>query len=267
VTTSANTHLEVRFARNRRDVKAAQLLRYRIFYKEMGASANLRTKFLRRDFDHFDRACDHLLVIDRRRRRMRPVMLGSVVGTCRLIRRAVADQRGGFYSAGEFDLTPLLKGPGECVEVGRSCVDPEYRTGAVIDRMWRAIADYIVGHQVGVLFGCASLPGTRPDQLAELLSYLYHHHLAPEDGRPRAVESRYVDMRMRPADQIDPKRAWAALPPLLKGYLRLGAKIGDGAVVDEQFNTTDVCIVLQTARLTQRCLRHYRDQFGAREAA
>jgi putative hemolysin len=74
-------------------------------------------------------------------------------------------------------------------------------------------------------------------------------------------------MRMRPAEQIDPKRAWAALPPLLKGYLRLGAKIGDGAVVDEQFNTTDVCVVLQTARLTQRYVRHYRDQFGSREAA
>ena len=198
VTTTSNSQLEVRFARNRRDVKAAQLLRYRIFYKEMGASANLRTKFLRRDFDHFDRACDHLLVIDRRRRWMRPVTPGSVVGTCRLIRRAVADQRGGFYSAGEFDLTPLLNGPGECLEVGRSCVDPEYRTGAVIDRMWRGIADYIVAHRIGVLFGCASLPGTRPDQLAELLSYLHHHHLAPDDVRPRAVAGRYVDMCMRP---------------------------------------------------------------------
>jgi L-ornithine Nalpha-acyltransferase len=267
VIATPTSHLEVRFARNRRDVKAAQLLRYRIFYKEMGASANLRTKFFRRDFDHYDRACDHLLVVDRRRLRMRPVMLGSVVGTCRLIRRGVADQGGGFYSAGEFDLAPLLRGPGECVEVGRSCVDPGYRTGAVIDRMWRAIADYIVAHQIGVLFGCASLPGTRPEQQAELLSYLYHHHLAPEDARPRAVASRYVDMCMRPADQIDPKRAWAALPPLLKGYLRLGAKIGDGAVVDEQFNTTDVCIVLQTARLTQRYLRHYRAQFGSLEAA
>jgi putative hemolysin len=266
VATEANTYLEVRLAQNRRDVKAAQLLRYRVFYKEMGASANLRTKFFRRDFDHFDRACDHLLVIDRRRR-MLPVMPGSVVGTCRLIRRAVADQRGGFYSAGEFDLTPVLDGPTECMELGRSCVDPEYRTGAVIDRMWRAIADYITAHQIGVLFGCASLPGTRPDQLAEPLSYLYHHHLASGDSRPRAVQSRYVDMCMLPPDRIDPKRAWAALPPLLRGYLRLGAKIGDGAVVDDQFNTTDVCVVLQTARVTRRYVRHYRDQFRSQEAA
>lgn len=267
VIANPTSDIEVRFARNRRDVKAAQLLRYRIFYEEMGASANLRTRFLRRDFDQFDRGCDHLLVIDRRRRRMGPVTLGSVVGTCRLIRRAAADRCGGFYSAGEFDLTPLLNGPGECVEVGRSCVDPDYRTGAVIDRMWRAIADYIVAHGIEVLFGCASLPGTQLDRLAEPLSYLYHHHLAPAETRPRAVASRYVDMRMRPADGIDPKRAWAALPPLLKGYLRLGARIGDGAVVDEQFNTTDVCIVLETARLTRRCLRHYRAQFGTLEAA
>ena len=253
----------MRLARSRRDVKAAQLLRYRVFYKEMGASANLKTKFFRRDSDRFDRACDHLLVIDRGRRRMRPIMPGSVVGTCRLIRRAVADRRGGFYSAGEFDLAPLLKGPLEIMELGRSCVDPEYRTRAVIDRMWRGIADYIAAHDIGILFGCASLPGTRPDELAELLSYLYHHHLAPEDSRPRAVDQRYVDMCMLPADQVDPKRALTALPPLLKGYLRLGAKIGDGAVVDEQFNTTDVCVILETARVTRRYLRHYRGQEAA----
>ncbi len=264
---SANAHLEVRFARNRRDVKAAQLLRYQIFYKEMGALADLRTKVLRRDFDRFDRACDHLLVVDRRRRRVGPVTLGSVVGTCRLIRRPVADQHGGFYTAGEFDLTSMLSGSRACMELGRSCVDPEYRTGAVIDRMWRAIADYITAHQIDVLFGCASLPGTRPDQLAERPSYLYHHHLVSEDCRPRAMASRYVDMRMRRADQVDAKRAWTALPPLLRGYLRRGAKIGDGAVVDEQFNTTDVCVVLQTTRLTQRYVRHYRDQLRAQEAA
>ena len=116
MTTTTNGNLEVRFAHSRRDIKAAQLLRYRIFYKEMGASANLRTRLLRRDVDHFDRACDHLLVIDRRRA-LRPVTAGAVVGTCRLIRRAVADERGGFYSAGEFDLAPLVRGPGECVEV------------------------------------------------------------------------------------------------------------------------------------------------------
>ena len=184
----ATTPLEVRLARRRQDVAAAQALRYRVFYKEMGAAAGLRTKVLRRDVDRFDRACDHLLVIDRaaRRGRMLPVF-GPVVGTCRLIRRSIADRRGGFYSADEFDLTPLLERAGECLEVGRSCVDPDYRSRAVIDRLWSGIADYIGANRIALLFGCASLPGTSPRQLAQALSYLYHHHLAPPEWRPRAV--------------------------------------------------------------------------------
>jgi L-ornithine Nalpha-acyltransferase len=266
VTTTAR--LEVRLARRRQDVAAAQALRYRVFYKEMGAAADLRTKVLRRDIDRFDRACDHLLVIDRatRRRRIRPVF-GSVVGTCRLIRRGAAERSGGFYSADEFDLTPLLNQAGECLEVGRSCVAPDYRSRAVIDRLWSGIADYIRANRISVLFGCASLRGTRPPELAQPLSYLYHHHLAPPEWRPRAVPARYVDMQVLPADAVDPRAAWAALPPLLKGYLRLGAMVGEGAVVDRQFNTTDVCVVLPTARVNERYLRHYGPMTDARKAA
>jgi L-ornithine Nalpha-acyltransferase len=260
--------LEVRLAGRRQDVAAAQALRYGVFYKEMGAAADLKTKVLRRDVDRFDRACDHLLVIDRaaRRRRILPVF-GSVVGTCRLIRRGVAERRGGFYSADEFDLTLLLRQAGECLEVGRSCVDPDYRSRAVIDRLWSGIAAYIRTHRITVLFGCASLPGTRLPELTEPLSYLHHHHLAPPKWRPRALPAHYVDMQLLPADALDPRAAWAALPPLLKGYLRLGAMIGDGAVVDQQFNTTDVCVVLPTARVNERYLRHYGPMTDARKAA
>lgn len=262
------TRLEVRLAWRRQDVAAAQALRYRVFYKEMGAAANLRTRVLRRDIDRFDRACDHLLVIDHaaRRRSIRPVF-GSVVGTCRLIRQDVADRRGGFYSADEFDLTTLLDQAGRCLEVGRSCVAPDYRSRAVIDRLWRGIADYIRTNQVSLLFGCASLHGTSPADLAQPLSYLYHHHLAPPQWRPRALPARYVDMQLLPAAEVDPRAAWSVLPPLLKGYLRLGAMVGDGAVVDEQFNTTDVCVVLPTERVAGRYLRRYRGVVDAREAA
>jgi L-ornithine Nalpha-acyltransferase len=265
---STATPLEVRLATRRQDVAAAQALRYRVFYKEMGAAADFRTKVLRRDVDRFDRACDHLLVIDRarRRRRILPVS-GPVVGTCRLIRRAIAERRGGFYSADEFDLSPLLHRAGECLEVGRSCVAPEYRSRAVIDRLWNGIADYVRANRITLLFGCASLHGTSPAELAEALSYLYHHHLAPPPWRPRALPARYVDMRILPPAAIDPRAAWAALPPLLKGYLRLGAMVGDGAVVDGQFNTTDVCIVLPTERVTERYLRRYRGPVADREAA
>ena len=264
----ATTRLEVRMARRRQDVAAAQALRYRVFYKEMGAAADLKTKVLRRDVDRFDRACDHLLVIDhaRRRRRILPVF-GPVVGTCRLIRRDIAARRGGFYSADEFDLGPLLARAGECLEVGRSCVDPAYRSRAVIDRLWSGVADYIRANRIALLFGCASLPGTSPHRLAHALSYLYHHHLAPPEWRPRALPARYVDMRILPAAAVDPRAAWADLPPLLKGYLRLGAMIGDGAVVDGQFNSTDVCVVLPTERVAERYLRRYQAADDGRRAA
>lgn len=265
---ASRMRLEARLARGRKDIAAAQALRYRVFYKEMGASPNLRTKFLRRDIDQFDRACDHLLVVDhgRRRRHILPVF-GSVVGTCRLIRRSVAERHGGFYSADEFDLTPLLEHPGECLELGRSCVDPAYRTRAVIDRLWSGIADYVLGRRIGLLFGCASLHGTDPAELALPLAFLRHFHLAPIECRPRALPSRYVDMGLLAPDRIDVRAAWAALPPLLRGYLRLGAKVGDGAVVDHQFNTTDVCVVLATQRVTDRYLRHYRATIDGRKVA
>jgi putative hemolysin len=206
-------------------------------------------------------------VIDRARRKLPPMIFGQVVGTCRLMRGAVANRQGGFYSAGEFDLGPLLAQPGECLELGRSCVDPEYRSRAVIDRLWSGIADYVRFHGIGLMFGCASLPGTRPDDLAQPLAYLHHHHLAPPDCRPRAVPERYVDLRRLPAEAIEPRIAWAALPPLLKGYLRLGAAIGDGAVIDHQFNTTDVCIVLPTGRMAERYLQRYFGPLDARRAA
>jgi putative hemolysin len=267
VTTAANGDLIVRLAHKRRDVASAQALRYRVFYREMGAAANLKVKVWRRDIDRFDRACDHLLVIDRARRKMPPTIFGQVIGTCRLIRRSVAEREGGFYSEGEFDLGPLLAQPGECLELGRSCVDPDYRSRAVIDRLWSGVADYVQYHGIDLMFGCASLPGTRLDELAPLLSYLHHHHLAPPECRPRAVPARYVEMRRLPADRIEPRGAWAALPPLLKGYLRLGAKIGDGAVVDHQFNTTDVCVVLPTARVTARYLQRYFGRSDVRQAA
>jgi putative hemolysin len=128
-------------------------------------------------------------------------------------------------------------------------------------------ADYVQGHGIGLMFGCASLPGTRLDELAPLLAYLHHHHLAPADCRPRAVEARYVDMRRLPPDQVEPRAAWAALPPPLKGYLRLGAKIGDGAVVDPRFNIADVCVVLRTEVLTGQYLQHYFGRIDARRAA
>jgi putative hemolysin len=245
-------NLAVRLAETNAEVEASQALRYRVFYEEMGARPDDLTARLRRDCDSFDSVCDHLLVIDRGR--------GAVVGTYRLLRRAAAARRGRFYSAAEYDISPLLAYPGEILELGRSCVDAGYRTRPTMQLLWRGIAAYVFHHDIAVMFGCASLPGIDPATAALPLSYLYEHHLAPPALRPRALEQRYVGMQLVPPHEIDPARALAELPPLIKGYLRLGGFVGDGAVVDRQFNTTDICVVVKTELVTEKYYRHYERQ-------
>ena len=243
----------VRLARSTEEIDASQALRFRVFYEEMGAHADQATATTRRDRDEYDTVADHLLVLDYER--------GSgpsaIVGTYRLIRKAAAAKIGRFYSASEYDVSPMLAHPGEVLELGRSCVDANYRNRAVMQLLWRGIAAYVFRHKIDVMFGCASLPGTDPDALAVELSYLYHNHLAPVALRLRALPERYVDMhRLAPA-LIDTRRALNGLPPLIKGYLRLGGFVGDGAVIDEQFNTTDVAIVVKTDLVTEKYYRHY----------
>jgi putative hemolysin len=230
--------LQVRLANCAADIDAAQALRYRIFYEKLGARPLPGMEQQRRDSDAFDPICDHLLVLDHSR--------GSGLGA--------------FYSAAEYDIGPLISYPGEILELGRSCVDAGYRARPVMQLLWSGIATYVFHHDIAVMFGCASLPGTDPDPLAVPLSYLYHHHLAPPALRARALPERYVDMRRLNPGAIDPARTLAALPPLIKGYLRLGGFVGDGAVIDEQFNTTDVCIVVKTDLVTEKYSRHYERQ-------
>lgn len=245
--------LEVRLALTPHDIDALQALRYRVFYEECGAIPSRAMRFRRRDFDAFDNICDHLIVLDRSRTDKGDM----VIGTYRLMRRSVAQRHNGFYTAAEFDISPLEVLEGEILELGRSCVDPKYRTRPTIELLWRGIAAYVSRYDIRVMFGCASLPGTDLQQLAVPLSYLTHHHLAPLELRPRAQSNRYCNMNILAADRIDSRRALAALPPLVKGYLRLGGFIGDGAVIDPQFNTTDVCVVVKTDLITDKYYRHY----------
>lgn len=248
--------LQVRLAESAADIDAAQALRYRIFYEGLGAQPLPEMARRRRDIDQFDKGCDHLLVLDHGR----GTGADAVVGTYRLIRRDTATQFGGFYSAKEFDISPLVIHPGEILELGRSCVDLSYRQRPVMQLLWSGIAAYVYYFDIALMFGCASLPGTDPDVLAMPLSYLHHHHRAPPALRPRALETRYVDMCRLDRRAIDQARAVAALPPLIKGYLRLGGFIGDGAVVDRQFNTTDVCVLVKTDLVTEKYSRHYERQ-------
>ncbi|UEM03836.1 GNAT family N-acetyltransferase [Skermanella rosea] len=246
-------NLEVRLAESSAEVDAAQALRYRVFYTEMAARPTAEMAARGRDFDSFDRVCDHLLVIDHN--------LGSgasgVVGTYRLIRRPAARSAGRFYSSDEYDISLLAGYPGEVLELGRSCVDAAYRSRPTMQLLWRGIAAYVFQYDIALMFGCASLPGTDPRKLALPLSFLHHNHLAPPGLRPVALPDRYTGMNLMEEHEIDMRAALNLLPPLIKGYLRLGGFVGDGAVIDEQFNTTDVCIVVKTDQVTDKYSKHY----------
>lgn len=256
--------LEVRLARNAREVRLAQALRFHVFYREMSAQVGPAGFLRRRDVDGYDAICDHLLVIDhepdpavfpRRRDRRHP----AVVGTYRLLRQDIAEQFGGFYTASEFDISGLIerKRPLKFLELGRSCVLKPYRSKRTVELLWAGNWAYVQHYGIDVMIGCASLEGTESDRLALPLSFLHHHARAPEDWRVAALPGRYVPMNRMPADEIDPRAALGALPPLLKGYLRLGAYIGDGAVVDHQFGTTDVCVILPVSAINPRYYSHF----------
>ncbi len=251
-------NLGLRLAESAAEVDAAQALRFGVFYEEMGARADAATAARRRDADEFDAVADHLLVLDHD--------LGTgpeaVVGTYRLIRRAGAAKLGRFYSESEYDVSMLVAYPGEVMELGRSCVAAPYRTRGTLQLLWRGIAAYVYRYRIDLMFGCASLPGTELDALAPQLSYLHANHLAPPALRPRALAARHVPMDRMALGAAETRAALNDLPPLIKGYLRLGGFVGDGAVIDAQFNTTDVCIVVKTDQVTEKYARHYERTAG-----
>jgi putative hemolysin len=249
-------NLGARIAVSASEIDAIQALRYRVFYEEMGASASPGVAATGRDSDQFDTIADHLLVVDHA---IGPGPEG-VIGTYRLIQREGAAKLGRFYSADEYDIGLIERFPGRILELGRSCVDAAYRNRAAMQLLWRAISAYVFHYGIDLMFGCASLPGTDPDALAVELSYLFYHHLAPPEIRPRALPNRYVEMRRLPPEAIDGRRALVELPPLIKGYLRLGGFIGDGAVVDREFNTIDVAVVVKTELVTDKYYKHFERQ-------
>ena len=251
--------LEVRLAETEDEVEAAQRLRYRVFYEEMTAIPSPEMREKRRDFDRFDSFCDHMLVIDRS-----VIDEGgqpAVVGTYRLMRDVDAERAGGFYTSGEYDIGRILGqlGTANLVELGRSCILPEYRSRAsTMQLLWRGVMVYDLRFSIDLMFGCASLAGTNPDSLALPLSYLHHFHPMPDGMHVRARPDLYVEMDRLPKEAIDPKVALHALPPMIKGYLRAGASIGDGAVIDSQFDTTDVFIYFPFSKMDAR----YRARFA-----
>jgi putative hemolysin len=246
-------NLELRLATSAADLDAAQALRYRIFYEEMGATPTEHCRTLARDVDRYDEICDHLLVIDLEKSGTSPY----VVGTYRFLRSSVAEQYGGFYTDDEFDLKRLRNYPGEIMELGRSCIDAAYRRRGAMQLLWRGIAAYILEHKVEVMFGCGSIHGVNLEESQRVLAYLHHFHRAPGHLRPKALPGRYVSMNVMKKRALDIERALTEMPPLLKGYLRLGGYVGEGAVIDHQFNTIDVCIIVETKNVTDKYSRHF----------
>lgn len=247
-------YFETRLARDARDLRAAQRLRYAVFVEELGADGPLVDHADRLERDEFDTLFDHLLLIDTRRD---PATLEDVVGVYRLLRSDALPEGRRFYSEAEYDLGPLRASGRRLMELGRSCVHPDYRGGTGLMHLWNGLADYVLEHGVEVMFGTASFHGTDAGALAQPLSWLWQNHLAPEALRVRARPEHRIEMNRLPPETIDRRAAMAAMPPLIKAYLRLGGFVGDGAWLDAAFNTIDVCLVMDTARMSAKHREYY----------
>jgi putative hemolysin len=241
--------LEVRLARSEEDIKAAQQLRYEVFYEECGAKPDADMALSKRDTSPIDDFCDVLLVIDHAH--------NKIVGTYRFMLREAALEYGDHYTALEFDISKLLAYPGQIMELSRSCVQKNYRTRPTMQLLWRGIGAYTQQNQVSLFFGCGSFMGTDVSKYRQALAYLYHFHLAPPNLRAQALPKAYQEMNLIPKDKLDTKLAMRQLPPLIKAYLRVGGFVGEGAFIDDKFNTLDVCIIVKRETLTERYSQKY----------
>ncbi|MEM6487289.1 MAG: GNAT family N-acyltransferase [Pseudomonadota bacterium] len=245
----------VRLARDDREVAAAQRLRYRVFVEEMGASVPAEDAACRLERDRYDPYFDHLILIDNECDDAEMPL--GVVGVYRLMRGSAARDGIGFYGDGEYDLGKLYAWHTETLELGRSCVDAAYRGGSGMHLLWTGLSRYVDLHKIGILFGVASFHGDDTAPLAQALSFLHHNHLAPPDLRVRAVAERFAPMDILAPEAVDKAEALRQIPALIKGYLRLGGFVGEGAFVDYDFNTVDVCLIMDTGRMVDRYLRFY----------
>lgn len=245
--------LALRLARQPKDLRAAQALRYKVFVEELGATGALTDHSARLEADRFDGFCEHLLLVD-------PLRGDAVVGVYRLMTEDGAARAGQFASEDEFDIAPLRRSGRRLLELGRSCLHPDYRGGAAMHHLWQGIAGFVAERRVEVLFGLASFRGTDLAPLAQPLSCLHHDHLAPAELRPRSLRPECMDLV--PQAALDRRAAVLATPSLIKAYLRLGGRVGEGAYVDRAFNCIDVCLVMDTAALRPQGRAIYLDNRG-----
>ncbi|SPJ22234.1 hypothetical protein PAA8504_00022 [Palleronia abyssalis] len=243
---------DLRFAEGPDDLADAQRLRYRVFIDELGGSGPDVDHVQERESDDFDRVCRHLILRD-----MARPEADRVIGVYRLLDEDGAAELGRFYSEGEYDLRPLYRSKRKLLELGRSCLHRDYRGGPAMYHLWTGLAEHIDRVGVEVLFGVASFHGTDVKALAAPLSILHHRHLAPDNLRVTAKPPGAVRMDQLAEDAYDRREAMRAVPALIKAYLRLGGTVGAGAWIDTAFNTTDVCMVMDTRNLSARARAIY----------
>lgn len=239
----------VKIAETEAELRAAQELRYDVFVRELGGGGAMVDHDRGLERDRFDPFFDHMIAVDD--------TIGQVVGVYRLLRDDMADRAGQFYSEDEYDLSVLRASGKRLLELGRSCLHPAYRGGTAMFHLWQGLARYADQHRIGIMFGVASFHGTDPAALAQPLAMLHHNHLAPSELRVRAQADHFQRMDLVAPEALDRRRAMVEMPALIKAYLRLGGFVGEGAYVDRAFNTTDVCLVLDTARMNDRQRRIY----------
>ena len=248
--TRPNPSYRVDLAQTSDDLRAAQRLRYEVFVAELGGEGESVDHRARLEIDAFDAQAEHLLLRD-----MQRDPDDQVVGVYRLMTEDGAAQGPGFYSASEFDLSPLTGSGRSLMELGRSCLHASYRGGDAMFHLWSALARLVAERGIDLLFGVASFHGTDPDRYGAALSVLHRDHLAPPAVR---VASRVPEpMNRVAAADIDRLAALRDIPALIKAYLRLGGVVGEGAFVDHAFNTIDVCLILDSQNMPDRQRRIY----------
>jgi len=240
----------IKIAESNFEIKKAQSLRYKIFFKEKKIKKKSFKFLLQRDYDFYDKISDHLIIIDNNRE-----IRDNVIGTYRLLRGNCAKLYRGFYTEQEFDISNLKKNfsSKDILELGRSCVHPQYRSGIILKLLWQGISNYIKMYKIKILMGCASFHGTNPSKFKDEFSLLYESYRLPEDYNVKSLQSNEISFNKN----INHSTILNKLPPLIKGYLRAGGMVSENFYIDKEFETIDYCVIM----LIEKIVSRYQNKF------
>ena len=248
----ASRQLKVRLAQNQFEIEKTLSLRYDIFNLEMQQGLP-ESHATRKDRDKYDLYCDHLIVVDEARD-------GMIVGTYRVLRSSVARKHEGFYSEGEFSLRGIYDLKDEVVEIGRSCVHPDYRDGSVISNLWIGLGMYLRDFNARYLCGCGSVHSHDVDSANRIYAYLREKNYLVDPGFEAIPHPEFRMDGFRTDLALDDLKATGkSMPPLIKGYMRAGARITGEPAYDSVFGTTDFFIIFDASEVDERYGRHYLD--------